>query len=200
MILVHKKNAGDFSLSKVKEITVKTQKQWRDWLKKNHLTEDKVFLISYKKHTGKKFITHREQMNEAICFGWIDTTIKKIDEDQYGRYLVKRKETANWSKNTLSYGAELLKAKKMSAYGKKMYLLGLKAGPLDADIPDNPIMPKELKLALSKNKKAKETFKAYSPSAQKGFLRWIYRAKREETKAKRILAIFEAAKKGEKPW
>lgn len=184
----------------MKQVTIHNIEQWQKWLKKHHLAEEKVFLISYKRHTGKDFITHREQIEGALCYGWIDTTVKKIDEDRYGRYFVKRKNTANWSKNTLSYAKQLLEEGLMSAQGKKMYLLGLKKNPLDHDIPDNPTVPKELKSALSKNKKAKATFESYPPSFKKGVLRWLYRAKRAETKEKRIKQIFEAAKQGKRVW
>ena len=183
-----------------RQITVKTREQWRKWLKENHLSEEKVFLISYKKRTGKKSINHRAQMDEAICFGWIDTTIKKIDEDRYGRYFVKRKKTANWSKNTLSYGAELYKKGKMSAFGKKMYLMGKKKGAMDQEIPDQPDVPPDLKKAFSKNKKAKTGFENYSAAVKKSYLRWLFRAKREETRNKRIGQIIEAASQGKKLW
>ena len=185
---------------KVKQITIKSREQWRKWLKENHLKEEKVFLISYKKHTGKDSINHRTQMEEAICFGWIDTTIKKIDEDKYGRYFVKRKTTANWSKNTLSYGAELYKNKKMSAFGKKMYLMGKKKGAMDKNIPDTPDVPTDLKKAFTKNKKAKAGFENYSDSVRKSYLRWLFRAKRQETRDKRIHQIVTASAKGEKLW
>ena len=131
-------------MSQIKQITVKSREQWRAWLKDNHLSEERVFLISYKKHTGKKSINHRSQLEEALCFGWVDTTVKRLDEDKYGRHFVKRKETANWSKNTLSYAEVLLKNKKMSAYGKKMYLLGKKKKAIDHDIPDSPEIPADL--------------------------------------------------------
>lgn len=183
-----------------KQITVRTREQWRKWLKDNHLSHEKVFLISYKRHTGKKSINHRTQMEEAICFGWIDTTVKRIDEDKYGRYFVKRKETANWSKNTLGYGEELFKSGKMSAFGKKMYLLGKKKGAMDENIPDFPEIPPDLKKAFAKNKKAKAGFASYSPSQKKNYLRWLFRAKRVETRLKRIAIILEAAAQGQKLW
>lgn len=187
-------------MKKEKQITVRSREQWRKWLHKNHLSEEKVFLISYKKHTGKNSINHREQMEEAICYGWIDTTVKRIDEDKYGRYFVRRKESANWSKNTLSYGAALLKDGQMSAFGKKMFLLGKKKGAMDADVPEKLEIPEDLKKAFAKNKKAKSGFEAYSPSVRKAHLRWLFSAKREETRLKRIALLVSAASKGEKVW
>lgn len=91
------------------EFIAKNREDWRNWLKKNHLEETKVILIKYKKHTGKSSITNREAMEEAICFGWIDTTVKRIDDEKYSQTFVKRNKNSKWSINTLSYGKELLK-------------------------------------------------------------------------------------------
>ena len=187
-------------MKKAKQITVRSREQWRNWLKENHLSEEKVRLISYKKHTGKKLINHRAQIEEAICFGWIDTTVKRLDEDRFCRLFVKRKVSANWSKNTLSYGKMLLKSGKMSGYGRKMYLLGKKKRPIDHDVPDSLESPDDLKKALSKNKKAKNGFENYSPSVRKSYLKWLFMAKRKETRLKRIKQILSAASQGKKIW
>ncbi|MCB0408567.1 MAG: YdeI/OmpD-associated family protein [Bdellovibrionales bacterium] len=187
-------------MGKTKQITVYSRDQWRKWLKKNHLVEESVFLISYKKHTGKDSINHKTQIEEAICFGWIDTTVKRLDEDRFHRRFVKRSVNATWSKNTLSYGETLYKNGKMSAYGKKMFLLGKQKKPIDHDIPDFPEVPGDLKKAFAKNKRAKVGFEAYSPSTKKSYLRWLFRAKREDTRAKRIQQIIDAASQGQKLW
>ena len=172
-----------------KKITIHTRTQWRQWLKKNHRSEEKVFLVSYKKHTGKKFLTHRTQLEEAICFGWIDTTVKRIDEDRDGRYFVRRKENATWSKNTLSYGEKLLKEGRMSALGKKMFLLGKKKKPIDQKIPKTFKVPPDLRDALKNNLKAQKVFNVYSPSVKKVHLKWLFSAKRPETRKNRIKKI-----------
>ncbi len=110
----------------VKEVYAGTTKEWRSWLKKNHKKEKTVKLIVYKNHTGKPYMTHNQAMCEAICFGWIDTTIKKLDEDRFIRTFVRRTEKSKWGKNTLKYARELIKKKKMSVFGLKMYKLGKK--------------------------------------------------------------------------
>jgi len=85
---------------KVKSVTAFSRKDFRKWLEKNHETENKVAVIIYKKHTGKPFPSHRELIEEAICFGWIDTTIKRIDEDKFLRNFAKRNKN---SKNRRGY-------------------------------------------------------------------------------------------------
>jgi len=139
-------------------ISVFYRSNFRKWLKKYHKKENKVVLILYKRHTGKPAPTHRELMEEAICFGWIDTIVKKIDDDTFVRHFVKRTEKSSWSNNTIRYGRELLEKGLMSKEGLKFYNLGLQKPTLDEGIPKNPTMPTELKQALSKNKKAKENF------------------------------------------
>lgn len=187
-------------MKKYKQVTIRTRNQWRSWLEENHLSEERVFLISYKKHTGKKSINHRAQLEEALCFGWVDTTVKRIDEDKYGRHFVKRKVTANWSKNTLSYADSLLKEGQMSAFGKKMYEQGKKKKALDHDLPDTLEVPPDLKKAFTKNKKAKNGFENYTKAQQQSHLKWLFRAKREETRQKRIKMLVDAAQKGDRLW
>lgn len=184
----------------MKEFTVHSREEWREWLQKYHLVEEKVLLISYKRHTGKSFLPHQEQVKEAICFGWIDTTIKRIDENRFGRTFVKRKPTANWSKNTLQYAKELFEAGVMSSYGKQVYLQGKIKKPLDHGVPKVFTVPEDLMDAFNKNKKAKAVFDAYPPSAKKVHLKWLFLAKRPATRHKRIRQIIEAAAKGKKVW
>ena len=179
-------------------IVVYKIEDWRNWLIKNHLTEKKVGLISYKKHTGKPSISHREAMHEAICFGWIDTTLNKLDEERYIRYFVKRGDKANWSKNTLRYGKDLLASGRMSPHGILRYQEGLKKKPHDYGIPDKPKMPLELKNALSKSKNALNNFNLFPPSTKIMFYRWIIRAKTPETRTKRINQVFHQALNNDK--
>ena len=182
----------------MKTITAFERDDFRKWLVRNHDKEDKVSVIVYEKHTGKPSASHKELMEEAICFGWIDTTIKKLDEDRYIRTFTKRNKNSKWSNNTIGYAKDLIKEKKMMPRGLKYYKEGLKKPTHDHGIPKNPTMPLELKTALNKNKKAKDNFEKYSASLKKMFYRWILRGKREETRAKRIKLTVEKAKVGNK--
>jgi len=180
----------------VKTIHPKNKETWRIWLAKNHDKETKIGLIIWKKHTGKTTISHRESMDEAICFGWIDTIVKKLDEDRYIRYFSRRNKNSSWSKNTLSYAKQLIKNKKMTAAGLDFYKLGLKKKPLDHGLEKNPSVPEELKKALNKNKIAKNNFEHLASSHRKAYLRWLLKAKRSETKEKRIKTIIARSEKG----
>lgn len=173
------------------EFLPKDKKEWREWLEKNHLKETNVILIKYKKHTGKPSITNKEAMEEAICFGWIDTTINRIDDEKYSQKFVKRNKNSKWSINTLSYGKELLKKGLMSEFGIKMYKEGLLKKPHDIDLPRDPEPPAELIKLLNKNKIAKANFEKMSKSNKRMHLRNILRAKMKETREKRINELIE---------
>ncbi len=179
-------------------VTAFDRKDFREWLVNNHDKETKVSVILYKKHTGKLSPSHKELMEEAICFGWIDTTINRLDEDRYIRNFSKRNKNSRWSDNTIRYGGELIKQGKMTPSGLKFYKEGLKKPTHDAGIPKNPDMPVELERALSKNIIAKVNFEKFSPSIKRTFYRWILRGKREETKTKRITLTVEKARLGRK--
>jgi uncharacterized protein YdeI (YjbR/CyaY-like superfamily) len=179
-----------------KSVYAKDRKEWRDWLKKNHKKENKVFLIKYKKHTGKPSITHKESMQDAICFGWIDTTVKRIDDERYGNHFAKRTKNSRWSNNTLRYARDLEKQGKMSAFGMKMYREGLKKPVIDHGLPRNPETPKDLIKALGKSS---EKFNKLAPSYKRYYIYWIENAKRPETRKKRIKIVTQQAKENKKP-
>jgi uncharacterized protein YdeI (YjbR/CyaY-like superfamily) len=127
------------------EVTAFHRDDFWKWLMKNHDKEKKVSVILYKRHTGKPAPTHRELMEEAICFGWIDTTIKRLNKDTYIRRFARRNDKSKWSDNTLSYAKELIKNGKMTEHGLHFYRAGLQRPTHDAGIPKNPDMPDELK-------------------------------------------------------
>ena len=181
---------------KIKKFYAKNRKEWRKWLLKNHKKEGKVNLIKYKKHTGKPSLTSKEAMEEAICFGWIDTTIKKLDEERYMQRFSKRSKNSRWSKNTLKYGKILIKKGKMAKAGMEAYKKGLKKKPLDHKLSKNPKTPEDLIKKL--NKKAKQNFDKMAPSYRRFYIWWIENAKRTETRKRRIKHVVERVKEGKK--
>jgi uncharacterized protein YdeI (YjbR/CyaY-like superfamily) len=187
-------------MEKENKINVFEREDFRKWLEKNHEKENKVLIILHKKHTGKPAPSHRQQIEEAICFGWIDTTLKRIDENTYQRKFVKRNKNSTWSNNTISYAKELTKQGKMFPQGTYFYKLGLSKPTHDHGIPKNPDMPLELKKALNKkeNKQAKENFNNFAPSTKKATYRLLLRAKLPETKKKRINTIINLALENKK--
>lgn len=166
-------------------INCNSLKDWHDWLVENHLKESSVGIIINKKHTGKGTISHLDSMKEAICFGWIDTTLKRIDGDRYVRYFRRRTDKSKWSENTLRYAKELLIEKRMSPEGLKRYNEGLSKPTHDHGIPKNPNLPSDIRIQLD-NLGLLNQFRKLSKSARKMHLRYIIKSKLVETRQKRI--------------
>lgn len=182
-----------------KHIDARDRKTWRAWLEKNHLKETRIALLVHKKHTGKPSMTHKESMEEAICFGWIDTTLKRIDHDTFIRRFARRTDKSNWSTNTLSYAKALVKESKMTPEGMRRYKEGLKKQPLDQGRVKNPSPPEDLITALKKDPATQHNFETLAPSYKRTYLYWLERAKRPETRAKRIASIITRMRTKEKP-
>lgn len=174
-------------------LTAYKSEDFRRWLKAHGRSQRRMAVVVHKRHTGKPAPTHRELIEEAICFGWIDTTIKRLDEDRFLRHFARRTDKSKWSDNTLSYAKQLVKDGRMTKEGLYFYKLGLKKPTHHQGIPKDPKMPAELKAALSKNKKAKARFEAFPPSAKRVFYRWLLRAKLPGTRQKRLKQIVLAA-------
>jgi len=139
-------------------------------------------------------------MEEAICWGWIDTTAKRIDDDSWGTNYVKRGPNAKWSTNTIARAEQMIAEGRMQPAGLRAYKHGLKQPIHDSHAHKKATMPRELREALAKNKKAKEGFDGYSPSTKRTIYLWISRAKRPETIEKRIRETIELALKKQKPF
>ncbi len=181
-----------------KKIHPKSPAEWRKWLEKNHDKETKVYLVKYKRHTNKPTISHQESMDEAICFGWIDTTIKSLSVDKYMRCFVRRNKNSRWSNATLSYAKRLIKEGKMAPAGLKMYKEGLLKPVIDHGLPKNPNTPADLKKALEKSGSL-AFFNSLAPSYKRIYIYSVERVKRAETRTRRIKQVVERCKRGLKP-
>ena len=182
----------------VKTFSAGSRSEWREWLRRNHKKETKVSLVVNKKHTGKPSLSHREAMEEAICFGWIDTTIKRLDDNRFIRNFSRRNSKSRWSQNTQGYARELIRENRMAKAGMEAYLAGLKIPTHDHNVPKNPEVPLELKNALEKDNTAKKNFYSFAPSYRRMYLVWLHSAKRKETRDKRIKEIVSRAKNNRK--
>lgn len=187
-----------FKPESIPQLTVYSANDFRAWLQKNGDIESRIALVIYKKHTGENSPSHRELLDEAICYGWIDTTIKRIDDDRYIRNFARRTNKSSWSDNTLSYARLLEEKGKLQPYGKEMYELGKLKPTHDDGIPKNPDMPDELKRALQQDPQAQSAVESCPPSTKRMFYRWILSGKRPETRKKRVRKVIENALEGKK--
>jgi uncharacterized protein YdeI (YjbR/CyaY-like superfamily) len=159
--------------------------EWRQWLAQNHTQKESIWLAVAKKgHVG---VSVPEAVEEALCFGWIDSTANKLDEKRYKLLLAPRKRNSVWSKINKARVAKLIQLKLMQPAGMVMIQLAKKTGTWKSlnDI-DKLKSPADLTKALGKNKKAKTYFDAFPPSSKKQILYWITSAKTPKTRNKRI--------------
>lgn len=167
---------------------------WRNWLEQNHATSESIWLILAKKDSGLPTLSIDEVVEEALCFGWIDSVPNKLDDSRYKILLSPRKPKSNWSKINKARASKMIKAGLMTAAGMKMINLAKKTGTWNAlNSVDKLIIPDDLKKGLTKNKKAQTFFEAFPPSIKRGILEWIGNAKTAETRNKRILETITLA-------
>jgi uncharacterized protein YdeI (YjbR/CyaY-like superfamily) len=142
------------------ELYVKNRTAWRNWLSKNFDRNNGVWLVFYKKQTGMPAIDYDDAVEEALCFGWIDSTIKRLDDEKYVRKFTPRKNGSNWSDLNKKRVAKLIKSGLMTDAGLALIAQAKKSGQWQKpDRPNIPLeLPAELETALAKNKKAKACF------------------------------------------
>lgn len=178
----------------IKTTQAKSALAWRKWLEKHHLKEQSVFLIIYRKQCNVPSVYYSEAVDEALCFGWIDSVPKKRDEISYYLMFSKRNPKSNWSRVNRIKVERLENEGKITEAGQKMIDLAKATGTWTAlDKVWDMIVPEDLQSLLSRNKKALAHFTAFSPSAKRGILEWVYSAKRPETRKNRIKEIVRLA-------
>jgi uncharacterized protein YdeI (YjbR/CyaY-like superfamily) len=171
------------------ELYIKTKSEWRKWLSKNYKKSAGVWLVFYKKGTGKITIDYNDTVEEALCFGWIDSLVKKIDEKKYVRKFTPRNSKSVWSELNKKRILKLNKEGRITKAGLQKIEAAKQNGSWNKRLKDVEIsydVPADFITALIKNKKAKENFDEIPPSYKKRFYMWINIAKKKETKEKRI--------------
>jgi uncharacterized protein YdeI (YjbR/CyaY-like superfamily) len=170
----------------------KSRKAWRAWLEKNHASSSGIWLVYAKKHTGIPSLTYAEAVEEALCFGWIDSLVHSIDDSRFKQIFTPRKETSAWSALNKKRVEQLIASRQMTVAGMKMIELAKTNGRWNAHAKTDALtMPPELKKALDGNGAAKKNWHTYTASQQKAFLRMVADAKTPETRAKRVARVLE---------
>jgi uncharacterized protein YdeI (YjbR/CyaY-like superfamily) len=177
----------------------KNQKAWRDWLSKNHLREKSVWLIIYRKRSATKSVYYPEAVDEALCFGWIDSKPNKRNEESYYQFFSKRNPKSNWSKVNKLKVEKLIAQGQMTELGYAAIAIAKQNGTWEAlDKVEQLIVPDDLQALFDQNKQAFAYWQQFAPSSRRGILDWINNAKRPETRAKRIEETVRLASKNEK--
>lgn len=178
-----------------RDVEVKSRKELRDWLRKNHKQKESIWLVTYKK--GSEFwLPYDDIVEEVLCFGWIDSLPRKLDEARTKLRLSPRKPKSGWSAVNKVRIEKLIKNKLMTLAGLEKITAAKKDGSwTKLDQGDKGILSPELEKAFSKNKLARKNFEAFPPSAKKGILEWVNSAKTDETRNKRITETVKLAAK-----
>ena len=172
---------------------------WYDWLLANDQNHDKVYLIFYKLETGIPTMRWEEAVKVALCFGWIDSTVKSLGNGKRRQYFCKRKPKSPWSKLNKKYIKELEKEGLIRESGYQAISIAKDNGAwTEMDDVENLVIPEDLQKAFDKFPLAYENYKNFAPSYRKSYLHWLHNAKREETRNKRIIKIIEACKNNKK--
>ena len=171
-----------------------TRAEWRQWLKRNHHKSPGVWFVYYKKHTGKPRVSYDDAVEEALCFGWIDSLARVFDEDRSRVLMTPRKPKSVWSKPNKERVEKMVAAGRMTNIG----LAKIEQAKMDGswntlDSSDKLEVPKDLKTAFSADKTAKKNWDGFAPSAKKAILYWLGTAKREETRKARVEKIVSMA-------
>jgi uncharacterized protein YdeI (YjbR/CyaY-like superfamily) len=169
-----------------KTVTAASSPEWRTWLQQNHASEKEIWLVYFKKHSGKSSITYQESLEEALCFGWIDSLIQRIDEESYARKFTPRQPGSLWSELNKHLVARLVKSGRMTEVGMAGVDFPLPDASAPLPVRQSLPIPEWLISGLSASPSALEFFRSLPPSQQELYVRWLSDTKKEETRRKRI--------------
>jgi uncharacterized protein YdeI (YjbR/CyaY-like superfamily) len=174
-------------MEKRKTLYVTSRDEWRIWLTRHHKSETEVWLIYYKKHSGRPRISYDHAVEEALCFGWIDSIVKKIDDEKFAQKFTPRRDSTRWSELNKRRLRKLIRDGRMTDAG----LAKIDVVMLDEDAPAkrntaDPNIPRFVKQALMAHPKAWENFQGLTPSRRSAYIRLIIDAKKEETRKRRL--------------
>ncbi len=174
----------------------KTLAEWRQWLEQHHTQTEGVWLISYKKATGRPRFEYGEAVEEALCFGWVDSKGNKLDEERSMLWFAPRRARSGWSRPNKLRVAALIAAGRMTPAGLAKIEAAKRDGSWAAlDGVEDLEIPPDLAQALAANPTARQRFEAFPRSAKRGILEWLLSAKRPETRAKRVAETVALAAK-----
>jgi len=174
---------------------------WRRWLEENHDSADAVWLVFFKKGSGRPSVSWEDAVDEALCFGWIDSKVQRIDDDSYRQYWTRRKPNSVWSRINKDKIRRLTPEGRMTPAGLASVAAAKANGSWTImDGPDAGVVPDDLAAALAAaSPRAEATFAGFSSSTKRSALYWLVSAKRPETRTRRIADIAERAAQGRKP-
>jgi uncharacterized protein YdeI (YjbR/CyaY-like superfamily) len=185
-------------VSEPKPIFFNSPQEFYDWLEEHHESEAEVYVGFYKTHTGKRAMSWSEAVDQALCFGWIDTRANAIDEDRYMQRFTPRKPGSNWSKINVEKVAKLTEAGLMRPAGVAAFerRSGERTGVYSFERNGEAALPPEFEKRLRANAAAAEYFDSRPPWYRRTATHWVISAKREDTRKRRLTQLIEDSANG----
>jgi uncharacterized protein YdeI (YjbR/CyaY-like superfamily) len=187
-------------MAELKTVHVTTRAAWRTWLQENHAREREVWLVYAKRHTGEPRVEYDDAVQEALCFGWIDSIVRRLDEERFAQKFTPRRPGSQWSESNRKRYEKLLAAGLLAP-------AGLQNAPGEASPPSKAErrerkaraddLPAYLEEGLRRDPAAWATFERLAPSHRRNYVLWIDSAKREETRRKRIAEAIARLRAGQ---
>jgi uncharacterized protein YdeI (YjbR/CyaY-like superfamily) len=178
-------------------IEFRSRQQLRDWLTANHATAGRFWLVSFKKHVTDRYVPYSDIVEELLCYGWIDSRTRRVDDDRTMLLVSPRKPGSTWSAANKKRVAKLIRNGQMRRAGQIKIDAAKKDGSWRyLDEIENLVIPDDLAHALKANESAKRSFDSFNDSAKKVILMWIKSAKRNVTRARRVSETVRLAAKG----
>lgn len=170
----------------MKTLRVKDVDHWRAWLEKHHASQSEVWLVFHKRHTGVASIEYKDALDEALCFGWVDSLVKRLDDRRYALKFTPRRPDSRWSATTRKRYAALKASRRLRPAGLERAPTDRSYGPRPPRLEMPSVLPPYIQAALRKHPRARRHFEALTPSQRRRYFAWIESAQREETKARRL--------------
>src|SRR5262245_6574054 len=181
----------------MKTLLVRTLGQWRAWLAKHHASVSEVWLIFHKQQTGRASIDYKDALDEALCFGWVDSLVKRLDDRRYARKFTPRRADSRWSALNRKRYAELDAEGRLKAPGVKRPPTNRGYDPPPTRLAMPAKLPAYIQATLGNHPKALRHFDALAPSQRRRYFAWIESAKREETRLRRLEEAVRLLARGE---
>ena len=170
----------------MKTLLVQTLDKWREWLTEHHASESEVWLIFHKRHTGVASIDYKDARDEALCFGWVDSLVKRLDDRRYAIKFTPRKANSRWSDVNRQRYAELKASGRLKAPGLERSPTNRGDAPRPPRLEMPAKLPAYIQAELRKHPRALRHFEALPPEQRRRYFAWIETAKREDTKLRRL--------------
>lgn len=181
------------------QLTPKSRQAWRKWLERHHESRTEIWVVFYKRHTGKPTLSYSDAVEEALCFGWVDGVKRAIDDERYTHRFSRRKPTSKWSALNRERAERMEQLELMTVAGRRAIQAAKRNGTWESAPPVVDLsMPPELASRLRANREAARFFESLAPSYKQQFIAWINVAKRRETKERRADEAIDLLGRGEK--